>query len=170
MNGGWQTFSDASGRPFANEGLCIDYAIHHPVSLADLASAEGGFGGTVSSQSGCAFSQVFNASSQPASTSVGTVALHVAGCLNQTGPLTGTYAGSFTLSTNVGSLSGSAAGSFTADQVTVGGIVIDTFSFGLTLNVQTGTGLLDGTTGSLNFSAFYTSLSVPTFRGFISLP
>ena len=44
-NGGWQTLTDASGQPFRNQGQCISYFIHHPVSLADLA---GSFSGTTS--------------------------------------------------------------------------------------------------------------------------
>ncbi len=35
-DGGWQTFTDASGQPFKNQGQCIAYAIHHPVSLPPI--------------------------------------------------------------------------------------------------------------------------------------
>jgi hypothetical protein len=34
--GGWQSLTDGQGQPFRNQGQCISYAIHHPVSLSDL--------------------------------------------------------------------------------------------------------------------------------------
>ncbi len=35
-DGGWQTLTDASGRPFKNQGQCIAYAIHHRASLPPI--------------------------------------------------------------------------------------------------------------------------------------
>jgi hypothetical protein len=38
-NGGWQTLAGASGPAFTDEDECVTYAIHHPVSLAVVASS-----------------------------------------------------------------------------------------------------------------------------------
>ena len=81
----------------------------------------------------------------PGSAAVGNVTLHIAGCVSD--PYT--YAGSFTITTGVGTLSGSAKGSIT--------YIGDTLeaSYGITLAVTTATGSFAGTTGSLGFSAPY---------------
>jgi hypothetical protein len=143
MNGGWQTLTDASGQPFTNQGLCIDFAIHHPVSLADLATSS--FSGTTSLDGvdGCGvIFQTFDGS-YPASGSVGTVNLHISGCVF----LAFSYSGSFTITTSVGTLSGSASGpvSINLSNVPPGPYVYD-----LTLSVMNGTGSFAGTSGSLH--------------------
>ena len=76
---------------------------------------------------------------------MGNVTLHIAGCVSD--PYT--YAGSFTITTGVGTLSGSAKGSIT--------YIGDTLeaSYGITLAVTTATGSFAGTTGNLGFSAPY---------------
>ena len=81
----------------------------------------------------------------PGSAAVGNVTLHIAGCVSD--PYT--YAGSFTITTGVGTLSGSATGSIT--------YIGDTLesSYQITLSVTTATGSFSGTTGSLLFSAPY---------------
>jgi hypothetical protein len=145
MNGGWQTLTDATGQLFANQGLCIDFAIHHPVSLADLATSS--FTGTTSGPvptAGCGFPlvegfQTFDGS-YPGSGSVGTVNLHLAGCASFSN---GEYSGSFTITTSVGTLSGSASGP-------ISGLPVPSpILFELTLSVMTGTDSFAGTSGTL---------------------
>ena len=81
-DGGWRTLTDASGQPFKNQGQCISYFIHNPVSLADLG---GPFSGTTSFRLGTAScplaEQSFDAT-YPGSSAVGSVTLHLVGCVN----------------------------------------------------------------------------------------
>ena len=144
-DGGWQTLTDASGQPFSNQGQCISYFIHNPVSLADLA---GSFTGTTSFSFGtgsCAIEQVFDAT-YPGSSAVGSVTLHLDGCVNLVVPFT--YAGTFAIATSVGTLSGNAAGPITNLPI-IGPSPAD---FELTLTVLSGTGAFAGTTGTINVS------------------
>jgi hypothetical protein len=172
MKGGWRTLTDASGHPFRNQGQCIAFVIRHPVSLADLTDPTA-FTGTAAftpEANGCSFEyQTFDAS-YPGSAAVGTVDLHIAGCVIQENfqgdtEFPFTYTGTFTLTTNVGSVSGS----------TVGGVSI-TASLGLmytpTLTVTSATGSFAGSTGALLFSATPNSANQsPTpFVGSVSLP
>jgi hypothetical protein len=157
MNGGWHTLSDASGQPFKNQGRCISYAIHHPVSLADLASALP-FSGSASfsyQANGCSFAyQTFDAT-YPGSASVGTVTLSTAGCAN---PFTTMgYSGSFTITTSVGTLTGTASGPVT--------LVIPDVDFQINLLVATATGAFASTTGCLQFAVLYPAPAPPTFSG-----
>ena len=142
MNGGWQTRTDASGQPFANQGQCIDFAIHHPVSLADLATSS--FTGTTAfagAVNGCSIIfQTFDGS-YLGSSSVGTVNFHISGCV-----IPFTYSGSFTITTSVGTLSGSASGQFS---VNFQNVPPGPYVFDLTLTVTTGTGSFAGTSGNL---------------------
>ena len=91
-----------------NQGQCISYFIHHPVSLADLA---GSFFGTTSVGGGtvvCSFvEQLFDAT-YPGSSAVGSVTLHLDGCFNC--PASFTYTGIFAIATSVGTLVGNANG------------------------------------------------------------
>jgi hypothetical protein len=143
-DGGWQTLTDASGQPFNNQGQCISFAIHHPVSLADLA---GSFSGTTSftfGTGGCAIEQVFDAT-YPGSSAVGSVTLHLDGCVILIGnPFT--YAGTFTIATSVGTLAGNAAGPIN-NLPAIPGIPVD---FELTLTVLSGTGAFAATTGMMH--------------------
>jgi hypothetical protein len=127
-----------------------------PVSLADLSGSS--VNGTVaSSGSGCGeFPQEFDAS-YAGSSNFGSVALHIAGCVNSGGSQF-VYNGSFTVTTNVGTLSGSASGSeyFPCASHTC-------LSVQLTLRVQSGTGSLAGTSGYLKFE---TLLGYPFIGGF----
>ncbi len=106
QDGGWQSLTDASGQPFRNQGQCITYLIHNPVSLADLT---GSFSGTTSftvGVPGCFFVMPFDAI-YPGSSAVGAVTLDLEGCSVFTpGPgLQISYTGTFVIATNVGTLS-----------------------------------------------------------------
>ena len=142
---GWQSLTNGQGQPFPNQGQCISYFIHNPVSLADLA---GSFTGTTSFSFGtgsCAIEQVFDAT-YPGSSAVGSVTLHLDGCVNLVVPFT--YAGTFAIATSVGTLSGNAAGPITNLPI-IGPSPAD---FELTLTVRSGTGAFAGTTGTINVS------------------
>ncbi len=112
--------------------------------LADLANSS--FTATQSvGGSGCGIVHLNFDAVYPGSAAVGNVTLHIAGCVSD--PYT--YAGSFTITTGVGTLSGSAPGTVT-EQI-VGGDLEE--SYQITLSVTTATGSFSGTTGSLLFSA-----------------
>lgn len=170
INHGWQTLTDASGQPFTNQGLCIDYAIHHPVSLADLASSSSVTGTTEAflETNGCnLIAQGFEAT-YPGSTNVGSVNLLITGCINQTSafPPPGTYGlgpASFTISTDVGTLSGTASGP-------VSGIFPPepVVGYELTLTVTSATGFFAGTTGSLQCDFAWGGGN--SFTGTVSVP
>jgi hypothetical protein len=156
-NGGWRTLTNASGQPFKNQGQCISYAILHPVSLADLASASP-FTGTPTlgfQINGCEFDAAFDAI-YPGSTAVGNVDLHIAGCIASS--LT-SYAGSFTIATDVGTTSGNASGSLT---VSFGPDDQPLLTFQLTLSVSAGSGSFAGTTGSMQFFTSWEPADTPT--------
>jgi hypothetical protein len=142
-DGGWQTLTDASGQPFKNQGQCVSYFIHHPVSLADLTGSFSGttswFGGT-----GCSLiRQVFDAS-YPGSSAVGSVTLHLDGCVFGA-PFT--YTGTFAITTSAGSLAGNVTG--TVSNPLLGPPPYD---YDLTLTVVSGTGAFSGTTGTMHVS------------------
>src|SRR5580700_6254092 len=105
MNGGWRTFTTASGQPFENQGQCVAYAIRHPVSLADLASSS--VSGTLSANIGalrCSFVEATFSAQYPGSSAVGGVTLQTEGCIPLGGgnfPFTFTYSGTFTITTAV---------------------------------------------------------------------
>ena len=143
-DGGWQTLTDASGQPFRNQGQCVSYFIHNPISLADLA---GSFSGTQSftfGTDGCSFvEQVFDAT-YPGSAAVGSVTLHLDGCIVLGVFPQISYTGAFAISTSVGTLSGNAAGPINN---ILGPAPAD---FELTLTVLSGTGAFAGTTGTIN--------------------
>jgi hypothetical protein len=159
MNGGWQTFTEASGQPFPNQGLCIAYAIQHPVSLADL---QGSFTGTWGFQfppNGCPTPPFGSANlltgfstRYAGSPAVGLVTLDIAGCvlITRFGTPVSFSNGMFTISTNVGTLAGSASGGISSSAV------------GLTLGVTSGTGLFSGIVGNLGVSIQLVSLGFMT--------
>ncbi len=152
QHGGWQSLSNAQGQPFSNQGQCISYFIHYPVSLADLA---GSFSGTTTWTfgNGCGFvNQVFDAA-YPGSSAVGAVMLHVGGCVVFSGnPLP--YNGTFTIATNVGTLSGDVAGLIP----NVGAPAPADIE--LTLTVNSGTRVFAATTGTIQVSILW-SIYVP---------
>jgi hypothetical protein len=143
-DGGWQTLADASGQPFKNQGQCISYAIHNPVSLADLAGSFSGTTSFTSGTGGCAFVEQFFDATYPGSSAVGLVALHLDGCVILSVPLT--YAGTFTIATSVGTLAGDVAG--------LASNVVNTFptDFEMTLTVLSGSGAFAVTTGTIHVS------------------
>jgi streptogramin lyase len=122
----------------------VSITVNNPPGLADLANSSFTF--TASGyRSGCGIVYLTFDAVYPGSAAVGNVTLHIAGCVSD--PYT--YAGSFTITTGVGTLSGSAKGSIT--------YIGDTLeaSYGITLAVTTATGSFAGTTGGLGFSAPY---------------
>ncbi len=134
---GWHTLTDASGQPFKNQGQCISYAIHNPVSLADLA---GSFSGTTSftfGTNGCVLVEMVFDATYPGSSAVGSVTLHLDGCVPFGPPFT--YSGTFTITTSVGTLAGAAVG--TANNLAGP----PPFVFDLTLTVLSGTGAFAAT-------------------------
>jgi hypothetical protein len=142
--GEWQSLVNVQGQPFGNQGQCISYFIHNPVSLADLA---GSFSGTTtwtfSSENGCLVNQVFDAT-YPGNSAVGSVTLHLDGCVFGA-PFT--YTGTFSITTSVGSLVGNVAG--TVSNPLLGPPPYD---YDLTLTVVSGTGAFSGTTGAIHVS------------------
>jgi uncharacterized protein YjbI with pentapeptide repeats len=96
--------------------------------------------------SGCGLVHLTFDAVYPGSAAVGSVTLHMAGCVSGA-PFT--YAGSFTITTGVGTLSGSATGPVTVQ--IIGGMLEQ--SYQINLSVTTATGSFTGTTGSLLFSA-----------------
>jgi hypothetical protein len=143
-HGGWQNLADETGRPFPNQGRCVSWAIHHPAPLVGLADLAGSFSFTgdtsfVGQFPGCGgdIHQVFDVA-YSGSPAVGTVALHIEGCLS---PALTSLMGTFTISTNVGTLNGTASGPITFTAVT---------DFELSLTVTSGTGAFQGTTGVLH--------------------
>ena len=112
--------------------------------VADLANSSFTFTPSVGG-SGCGIVHLTFDAIYPGSAAVGNVTLHIAGCVSD--PYT--YAGSFTITTGVGTLSGNATGSIT--------YIGDTLesSYQITLSVTTATGSFSGTTGSLLFFAPY---------------
>jgi hypothetical protein len=151
LGGGWRSLSDAQGRPFQNQGKCVAFMVRHPVALADLAgSYVGGTGSAVQNGGTCRpvgldFYLKFD-TTYTGSAAVGTVALHLEGCADFSND--NFMAGTFSLSTNVGSVSGTAEGSVTAtlDRNNV------TVDLSLDFTVTSGTGAFSTTTGTLIFS------------------
>jgi hypothetical protein len=145
-DGGWQTLTDASGSPFKNQGQCVSYFIHNPVSLADLT---GSFSGTQSftfGTGGCSFvEQVFDAM-YPGSSAAGSVTLHLDGCIVLGGFPQISYTGAFAITTSVGTLTGDVAGPI--NNILGPGPV----DYELTLTILSGTGVFAGTTGTINLS------------------
>jgi hypothetical protein len=149
--GGWQSLTDGQGQPFPNQGQCISYAIHHSVSLADLAGSLTGTASAVFGVNGCTFLDVTFGATYPGSSAVGTVILHIDGCIPLVVPPTpDPFAGTFTLTTNAGTLSGTAAGQII--NVLLPPSDIEPATATLTLAATSGTGDFTGTTGTLNVS------------------
>jgi hypothetical protein len=159
MNGGWQTITEASGQPFANQGQCVAYAIHHPVSLADLAGSVVGTGSginvSVTNLDG-------NAAGAPGTetyqTNVGLQSTTIISCPSSPFNVCalGSVSGTFTITTSVGTLSGIAAGELEAPLVSdFPRPVFGPAAEGLGLTVTSATGEFTGTTGTL-------TLEIPT--------
>jgi hypothetical protein len=171
MNGGWLTFTEASGEPFANQGQCIAYAIHHLVSLADLASSS--FNATSYAAFGCSFVGATFGATYPASSAVGPVTLQTEGCIPFGGgnfPFTFLYSGTFTITTSVGTLSGTAAGQITNVILPPPPyeVNLEPVTASLALTAKSGTGLFTGTTGTLNLGLTWTEPGTPPIVGSIT--
>ena len=168
-DGGWQTLTDASGQHFQNQGQCISYLIHHPVSLGSLT---GSFSGTTtwSFFNGCTFvNQVFDAT-YPGGSAVGAAVLHIGGCIVFESVQQFSYSGTFSITTNVGTLAGDAAGPL--NNFVVGPLPPD---FELTLTVVSGTGAFAGTTGTMHASILWSTfvMGVPStypVTGSVTIP
>jgi hypothetical protein len=151
--GGWQSLTDGQGQPFRNQGQCISYAIHHPVSLSDLAGSLTGTASLVSvGPDGCSFLDMTFDATYPGSSAVGTVMLQMHGCVSLVFPPAPIPfgPGEFALTTNVGTLKGTAAGPITS-------VIVPPFSLfpasaTLTLIATSGTGDFTEMTGTLNVS------------------
>jgi hypothetical protein len=154
MNGGWQTLTDASGQPFKNQGRCIAYAIHHPVSLSDLAGSLTGTASLVAvgGPDQCSFLDMIFDATYSGSSAVGTVTLHMHGCVSLVFPPAPIPfgPGTFAFTTNVGTLNGTAAGPITTVFTPSGSLF--PASATLTLMATSGTGAFTGMTGTLNVS------------------
>jgi hypothetical protein len=168
MNDGWQSLTDASGQPFANQGTCIAFAIHHPVGLSDLSGSVAVPLGTLGfSAVGCSPVQepLGLSATYPGSSAVGNVRIDIGGCVTPSPPNSPVDGGAFTITTNVGTLNGAVAGELSAVEPTppqspyVAGA--------LTLTVSSGTGLFTGTTGTLNVS-FQLVPVAPTWAGTVT--
>ena len=163
-DGGWQTLTDESGQPFRNQGQCISYFIHNPISLADLA---GSFSGTTSYVAGfgCSIVEQFFDATYPGSSAVGSVTLHLDGCVAFGFP--STYTGAFTIATSVGTLAGNAAGPIYNVPAYLPSDVPD---FELTLSVLSGTGAFAGTTGTIHVSIQWPPPFGPPVTGSVTVP
>jgi hypothetical protein len=172
MNGGWQTLTDASGHAFANQGVCVAYAMHHPVSLADLASSS--LSGTLSVVGCPNFVGASFGATYPAKSPVGTVKLQTDDACIPFGtpgfPFVFSYSGTFTITTNVGTLSGAAGGQINNTIVypwpSIPTVVPVTAELALT--ASSGTGLLTGITGTLDVSVQFDGLGSLGFVGSVS--
>ncbi len=152
-DGGWQTLTDASGQPFKNQGQCISYAIHHPISLSDLAGSLTGTASLIGvGPDECSFLDMIFDATYPGSSAVGTVTLHMQGCISLVFPPAPIPfgPGEFALATNVGTLNGTAAGPITTVFTPSGSLF--PASATLTLIATSGTGDFTGMTGTLNVS------------------
>jgi hypothetical protein len=169
MNGGWKTLTDASGRPFKNQGRCIRYAIHHPVSLSDLAGSLTGTASLVGvGPDECSFLDMSFDATYPGGSAVGTVTLQMHGCVSLVFPPAPIPfgPGEFAFTTSVGTLNGTAAGPITSVIVPPGSLF--PASATLTLMATSGTGQFTGMTGTLNASLQWPEPGSLSFIGTVS--
>jgi hypothetical protein len=153
-DGGWQTLTDTSGQPFKNQGRCISYFNHNPVSLSDLAGSLTGTASLVAGPpgGGCSFLEMTFDATYSGSSAVGTVTLQMEGCVSLAFPPAPIPfgPGGFAFTTNVGALNGTAAGPITTVFAPDG--ALSPASATLTLTATSGTGQFTGMTGTLNVS------------------
>ena len=167
LHGGWQTFTEASGQPFTNEGQCVAYAIHHPVSLADLAGSLTGTTSLFGAPGVCSFLGQSFAATYPAGSAVGTVTLQMDGCVTLAiPPAPIPFVGTLAMATGVGTLDGTATGPISTAFDPAGNLF--PASATLVLSVTSGTGLFTGTTGTLHLSLQWPQLGSNSFDGTIA--
>jgi hypothetical protein len=106
--------------------------------------------------------QIFDAT-YLGSSAVGSVTLHLDGYLTVGNP--STYAGTFTIATNVGTVAGNAAGPIY--NVVPGFIPYD---YELTLTVLSGTGAFGVTTGTIHVSVLWPPPFGPPVTGSVTVP
>src|SRR5262249_54895158 len=116
-SGGWSSFTDQHGAPFSNQGQCVTWALHHPISLADVASSSPFTGTTSYLPFVCSSAEQRFDATYPGNPTVGTVTLHIDGCSSTSFFDLGT----FTMTTDVGSIGGMASGP--VDLTVIGGSV-----------------------------------------------
>jgi hypothetical protein len=151
--GGWRTLVDGQGRPFASQGACISWQIHHPhvFAVGDLAGSFSGTSVFNFSAAGCSFVHQVLDAVYPGSSAVGDVTLHIDACVDLPSglvfdfPMTGT----FTISTSVGTLTGSASGTQT--------VLMDPVPISLRLTPTVGTGVFSTPSGALQLNGLWTS-------------
>jgi hypothetical protein len=144
----------------------VNITVNNPASLVDLT---GSFSGTTSYGAGtgllgCSFEeQVFDAT-YSGSSAVGSVTLHLDGCVNGTLEQQNfTYTGTFAIATSVGTLAGSADGPL----VIVSGTSDD---FELTLSNLSGTDAFAGTTGTIDVSILWAPPFLSQVTGSVTVP
>jgi hypothetical protein len=167
---GWQSLTNGQGQSFSNQGECISYFIHNPVTLADLAGSFSGTGNGISF-SGCPvlsgfppLSLVFDATY---TATFGSVTIVLVGCADVAAPSEGFWAGTFTITTNVGTLAGHAAGP------TSNPFGLPPFSFDLTLTDLSGTGAFAAATGTIDVFVKWAGGGVPQpapITGSVTIP
>ena len=141
----------------------VSVTVNNPASLVDLTGSFSGTTSWTSGTGGCAFppaiEQVFDAT-YPGSSAVGSVTLHLDGCV---APFT--YAGTFTITTSVGTLAGNVSGTANG----LGGP--PPYDFYLTLTVVSGTGAFSGTTGTIDVNIGMVGDGSPSpVTGSVSVP
>jgi hypothetical protein len=161
-NGSYVLVSEAFNSTGSAFSSGVSVTVNHPVNLADLA---GSFSGTTSftfGTGGCALvEQLFDATFL-GSSAVGSVTLHLDGCVGKLSPL-GAWTGTFAIATSVGTLAGNSAG--LASNI-VGGFPTD---YELTLTVPSGTGDFTVTTGTIHVSIQWIGGGTPV-TGSVSVP
>ena len=163
-SGSYVLVSEASNSAGSAFSSGVSIAVNNPPSLVDLT---GSFSGTTSysgATGGCSFEeQVFDATYR-GSSAVGSVTLHLDGCVNGTlEQQNWTYTGTFAIATSVGTLAGSADGPLAI----VSGTSDD---FELTLSNLSGTGAFAGTTGTIDVSILWAPPFGPQVTGSVSVP
>jgi hypothetical protein len=162
--GGTSVSTVGSTETFTTFGFWVGSVSVHPVGLADLG---GSLTGTVSNNSGCGFVGLTLDATYPGSSAVGTVTLQMTGCVpSPTNLPTFSYAGTFTLTTSVGTLSGTVSGQIVNDFV--GPEDLEPTSAALTLTATSGTGDFTGTTGTLNVNLEWATPGASTYTGTVA--
>ena len=168
-NGSYFLASEAFGAAGSAFSSGVGVTISNPPSLIDLT---GSFSGTTSwtpGTGGCSLiQQVFDAT-YPGSFAVGSVTLHLDGCLTALviPPERFTYVGTFTFATSVGTIAGNASGAI-YNAASSPSLLPDEVE--LTLSVLTGTGAFGGTAGTIHVSMQWPPPFGPPVTGSVTIP